>query len=73
MAAVIYHHMDFEDDVIRGGKLEVVKDWLREKVHKFGATYRPRNYSRGPSARTIPDEVGGLLGEEICGNRVGIF
>jgi carboxypeptidase Taq len=29
-------------DVIAGGKLGEIKDWLREHLHRWGATYSPK-------------------------------
>ncbi|MUN30036.1 carboxypeptidase M32 [Sulfuracidifex metallicus] len=46
VAAVVYHHMNLGDGVIKGGKIDIVKGWLREKIHKFGATYPPKELLR---------------------------
>lgn len=34
------------DDAVGRGQLGVIKDWLRENVHKWGATYSPRELQK---------------------------
>ncbi len=47
LAAQIGHHAkeDIEDmeELISSGKFDTVKDYLREKVHRFGSTYAPKD------------------------------
>jgi carboxypeptidase Taq len=43
-------------DVIAGGKLGEIKDWLREHLHRWGATYSPKEIQRKNFGETYNPE-----------------
>ncbi len=59
-AAQIYAHMETEMDMeglMRAGRLEVIRDYLRERIHRYG---------KGKDSRTLLKEMTGKEFEPAC-------
>ncbi|NPA47142.1 MAG: carboxypeptidase M32, partial [Thermococci archaeon] len=45
LSAQFYYHMKRDlnvEDLIREGKFDPIKEWLRERVHRWGSIYPPK-------------------------------
>ncbi len=52
IAAQIRHAMGKLDEMIAAGKFNEIKEWLRERIHRWGAVYPPKEIVRRATGET---------------------